>query len=178
MHNSILDFLRANLSKAEALGKRVVEIGSQDVNGTPRSVVVPLCPAEYVGVDSSPGNGVDIVADAGALCSRFGSESFDLVISTEMLEHVQDWKPVVQQMKQLVKPGGLLIVTTRSPGFPYHPYPIDVWRYTKDDAKRIFADMELLALQDDPQAPGIFLKARRPSPYTPCDLSTVEVHRV
>lgn len=178
MHNSVLCFLRANLSKAEVFGKRVAEIGSQDVNGTPRSVVMPLQPSAYIGIDSAPGKGVDVVANADALCSIFGVDAFDVVVSTEMLEHVQEWRPVVRQMKWLVKPGGLLLVTTRSPGFPYHPYPIDVWRYTKDDAKLVFADMEILALQDDPQAPGIFLKARKPSPYKTCSLVEVEVHRV
>ena len=62
MHGSVLDFLRVHLTPEEVTGKCVVEIGSQDVNGTPRSIVMPLRPAEYVGVDSAPGNGVDVGA--------------------------------------------------------------------------------------------------------------------
>lgn len=178
MHPSVIDFLRSNLTKAEVFGKRVAEIGSQDVNGTPRPVVMPLEPSSYIGIDSAKGPGVDVVANAGDLCSLFVPGAFDIVISTEMLEHVEDWRPVVQQMKEMVKSGGLLLMTTRSPGFPYHPYPIDMWRYTLEDGRRIFGDMEILVLKDDPQAPGIFLKARRPVLFKPLDLSAIEIHRV
>jgi SAM-dependent methyltransferase len=178
MHPSVLDFLRSNLTKEEVCGRRVAEIGSQDVNGTPRPVVMPLQPASYIGIDSAKGPGVDVVVNAGDLCSLFASGAFDIVISTEMLEHVADWRPVVQQMKEMVKVGGLLLMTTRSPGFPYHPYPIDVWRYTLEDARRIFGDMEILVLKNDPQVPGIFLKARKPASFKSLDLSAIEVHRV
>jgi SAM-dependent methyltransferase len=176
MHQSVLDFLRESLAEDEVRSKHVVEVGSQNVNGTPRTVILPLRPAQYIGADFAPGKGVDIVVDAAKLCSKFGESSFDIVICTEMLEHVQDWRLPVQQMKDLLRPQGLLLVTTRSPGFKYHPYPIDVWRYTQDDARGIFSDMEILVLKDDPQAPGIFLKARKPSPYKSCDLTVIEVH--
>jgi len=100
------------------------------------------------------------------------------VISTEMLEHVEDWRPIVEQLKILVKPKGLLLITTRSPGFPYHPYPIDVWRYTLEDFRNIFSDMEILAVCSDWQVPGVFIKARKPDPYTPRNLSKMELARV
>ena len=178
MHNSVMDFLKAHLCAEEIVGKRVAEIGSQDVNGTPRTVVIPMKPAAYIGVDYAPGPGVDVVANALALTEKFGEASFDVVISTEMLEHVEDWRPIVEQLKALVKPKGLLLVTTRSPGFPYHPYPIDVWRYTLEDFRNIFSDMEILAVCSDWQVPGVFIKARKPDPYTPCDLSKMELARV
>lgn len=178
MHPSVMDFLKSHLSREEISGKRVADIGSQDVNGTPRPVVLPLKPAAYVGVDSAPGPGVDVVCDAEALKEKFGDGSFDVVISTEMLEHVEDWRPVVRQLKAIVKPGGLLLVTTRSPGFPYHPYPIDVWRYTLADFRAIFQDMEILAVCNDWQVQGVFLKARKPEKFSECDLSKIELYRV
>lgn len=178
MHASVIDFLKAHLSVEEISGKRVAEIGSQDVNGTPRPVVLPFKPAAYIGVDSASGPGVDVVADAGALGTRFGDGSFDVVISTELLEHVEDWRLIVGQLKAILKPGGILLVTTRSPGFPYHPYPIDVWRYTLADFRAIFRDMEILAVCSDWQVPGVFIKARKPHPFFPCDLSKIELVRV
>lgn len=175
MHDSVLAFLKEDLSRSEILGKRVAEIGSQDVNGSPRPIVMALEPLEYVGIDGSKGPGVDLIMNADVLCEVLGSETFDIVLSTEMLEHVVDWRLVIRQMKGLVKPGGLLVITTRSPGFPYHPYPIDMWRYTLEDARRIFSDMEILALKDDPQVPGIFLKARKPEGFQPCSLDAIEL---
>lgn len=178
MHRSVLAFLKANISAGEIRAKRVLEVGSQDVNGTPRPVVLPLGPSEYIGVDSEKGPGVDIVSNADALSATFGEESFDVVISTEMLEHLVDWRPVVQQLKAVLRKEGLLLVTTRSPGFPYHPYPIDVWRYTEGDFKAVFSDMSILKLTRDPMVPGIFLKAKKPASFRQNDLSKIEVHRV
>jgi len=175
MHDSVLAFLKENVTDLEVRGKRVAEVGSQDVNGSPRPIFMAFKPLEYVGMDSAQGPGVDLIVKADVLCEVFGWETFDIVLSTEMMEHVVDWRLIIQQMKGLVKPGGLLIITTRSPGFPYHPYPIDMWRYTLEDAKRIFADMEILALKSDPQAPGIFVKARKPEAFQPCDLNVIEL---
>ena len=98
MHNSVMDFLKAHLSTEEISGKRVAEIGSQDVNGTPRPVVIPMKPSGYIGVDYAPGPGVDVVANALALTEKFGEASFDVVISTEMLEHHEDWRLNVGQV--------------------------------------------------------------------------------
>lgn len=178
MHSSVLDFLKVHLSGKDISGKRVLEVGSQDVNGTPRPVVMPLRPALYIGVDVEKGPGVDVISGADSLSKIFGEGSFDVVISTEMLEHVFDWKPVVGQLKAVVRPGGLLLITTRSPGFPYHPYPIDMWRYTEEDFKIIFSDMEILTLLKDPQVPGVFLKAKKPGAFQTNDLSKVEVLRM
>lgn len=178
MHSSILTFLRSNLSPEDVSSKRVLEVGSQDVNGSPRAVLCPLQPQSYLGIDSAEGPGVDQVCKADDLESTFGSCSFDIALSTEMLEHVQDWKTVVSQMKRVVKPSGLLVITTRSPGFPYHPYPIDVWRFTASDFREIFRDMEILVLEPDPEVSGIFLKARKPGTFVEADLSHVKVLEV
>ena len=82
-------------------------------------------PANYVGIDITAGRGVDEVCDVADLVARFGASSFDLVISTEMLEHVYDWPRAVNKMKEVLRPEGVILFTTRSPGFPLHGYPDD-----------------------------------------------------
>jgi SAM-dependent methyltransferase len=106
------------------------------------------------------------VLDARDLIAAFGREAFDLVISTEMVEHVRDWRAVVSNMKGVLRPGGHLLVTTRSAGFPYHGWPHDYWRYQTEDMHRIFADLEILVIEPDPKAPGIFVFARRPEDFS------------
>ncbi len=156
MNQTVLDFIRRRLPADTVKGRRVLEVGSYDVNGSPRSVVGPLGPSGYVGVDIQAGPGVDMTCDATALEAAFGRDSFDLVISTEMVEHLEDWRGAVRQMKAVLKPGGRLLITTRSPGFPYHPHPVDCWRFTKEDFARIFGDMEIEEICDDPKEPGVF----------------------
>lgn len=171
-------FIRENLSRRETEGRRVLEIGALNVNGSPREIVLPLSPRSYTGVDLTEGAGVDEVCDVTELSARFGTGSFDVVLSTEMLEHVRDWRGAISNIKDVLKPGGLLLLTTRSRGYPYHGYPYDFWRYEEDDIRAIFSDMTVLSVARDPLVPGIFLKARKPDNYSPGDLSGLELYSV
>lgn len=176
MHESVMMFLRTDVLAEEIRGKSILEVGSQDVNGSPRTVLLSWKPASYVGIDFSPGKGVDLVVDVAAIPEYFGERQFDVVVSTEMLEHAQDWRVAVRAMKRVLSPGGLLILTTRGPGFPYHGYPHDYWRFTVADFARIFSDMRVETLRpDDPCFPGVLLKAWKPDPFVENDLSPINV---
>jgi len=162
-----IDFARRFIAPDMVAGLDVLEVGALDVNGSVRPDVVALGPASYVGVDLTTGPGVDEVVDAARLIQRFGHESFDLVITTEMVEHTLDWPAVVRNLKGVLRPDGHLLLTTRSPGFHFHAYPYDFWRYTPDDMRTIFGDLDILTIEDDTDAPGVFLFARRPQVYAP-----------
>ena len=163
MHQSVMKFLVDMVDESDVRGLEVLEVGSQDVNGSPRSAILPRKPKKYVGVDFAKAKGVDVVLDVRHLTKKFGGEKFDVVISTEMLEHAKDWRVAVRQMKAVLKANGLLVVTARGPGFPYHGFPHDYWRYTVGDFEKIFADMQILHLGNDTDrgSPGVFLKARK-----------------
>ena len=118
-----------------------------------------LQPAAYTGVDIESGPSVDVVCDATELIDRFGPESFDIVISTELLEHVRTGATVIENMKTVLRPGGTMLITTRSRGFWLHGWPWDFWRYEPEDMRLIFADMEISALEPDLSQPGVFLMA-------------------
>lgn len=166
-----IEFARANLHPADVQRAAVVEIGSRDVNGSVRSLVNALGPASYIGIDLQAGTGVDEICDASALVPRFGRDAFDLLISTELLEHVRDWRAVISQFKQVLKPGGRLLVTTRSRGFPYHGYPHDFWRFEPADVRAIFSDFQLENVESDSASPGVLFKARKPSAFVENDLT-------
>jgi predicted SAM-dependent methyltransferase len=173
-----LRFGENNLSTAEVKGKRVIEIGSYNVNGGPRAHIEKLRPAEYIGVDIEEGNGVDVVCRAEDVRKRYGDESFDVVVSTEMLEHVRDWRTILSNLKNICRPNGVILVTTRSFGYRYHGWPYDFWRYEPSDMERIFSDCRIIKIEQDMVEPGVFLKAIKPDKFRENDLSDIELYSV
>jgi SAM-dependent methyltransferase len=157
-----IEFGKTKLFEAEIKGKRVLEVGSLDINGSLRVFIKGFEPAEYYGVDIEDGPGVDIVCDIYDLLYCFGPESFDLVICTELIEHVYDWRNAVSKLKNVLRRDGILLLTTRSRGFGYHGYPFDFWRYGPEDMCQIFADLTIDVLERDPSMPGVFMKAHKP----------------
>jgi SAM-dependent methyltransferase len=166
-----------NLQDEEIRGKKVLEIGSHDLNGSLRPFVESRKPEIHVGVDIVEGSGVDIICDATDLLDKFKEESFDIVISTELLEHVRNWRKVISNIKKVCKPGGVILLTTRSIGFQFHAYPYDFWRYQPEDMEYIFSDCEILAIKKDPRI-GVFIKARKPVDFTEKDVSDYELYSI
>jgi len=174
---AVTEFFIENVEPIEFRGKRVLEVGGKYVNGSVRPFVVRfLEPKEYLGIDVEPGRFVDMVVPAEDIVKCFGEESFDVIISTELLEHVRDWRLVINNMKAALKREGYLYITTRSHGFPCHGFPHDFWRYEADDIRRIFSDFDIMVLTRDHVAPGVFLKARKPTAYAPADLSNIAIY--
>lgn len=167
-------------SPEEFKNKRILEVGSRNVNGSVRNIIEKRAPPkEYVGVDLEEGECVDLVVPAEEIADYFGEESFDVVISTEMLEHVEDWRLVIDNMKKVLRPGGMIYISTRSYGFQYHAYPFDYWRYTESDMRKIFANFKILETKlDRPCSPGILLKAIKPTNYTSIDLSGISLYSI
>ena len=164
MNGTVLAFTRQWLTAADVTGEHVIEAGALDVNGSVRPYVESLRPASYTGVDICPGPGVDRVMDA-ALVQWMGPAG--VVISTEMLEHAADWRSALKGMICGLRHGGVLLLTTRAPGFPYHPHPGDYHRFTVPVMRQILtaAGLVVLACESDPAEPGVFVKARKPAPW-------------
>lgn len=173
-----LYFVATRLSNQDVAGKRVLEIGSLDINGSTRKCIEFWQPAEYVGVDIEEGPGVDLVCDAEKLIDIFSEESFDVVFSTELLEHVVNPKTVISNMKRLCKRNGTILLTTRSYGFVFHPFPHDFWRFELSDMQSIFSDCEITDLERDFSEPGVFVKVTKPSDFVERDLSGLELYNI
>lgn len=140
----------------------VLEVGSRDVNGGLRGIVEKQDPKRYLGIDYMSGPGVDLVWDITWDKPPWEPESFDLIICTEVLEHVQDWRKALRNMDKALKMGGWLFLTARGPGFGKHEWPHDYWRFTIGLIRYVYqGKYRIHTLVNDPQIPGFILYAQK-----------------
>jgi SAM-dependent methyltransferase len=116
MHAEVLQFLKETKEKYPEVfkNKKVLELGSLNINGTPREFFENCY---YTGVDQIAGDGVDVVSRAHEFKSKI---KFDVVISTEMLEHDKYADESIKNAWKLLKKGGYLIVTAANVNRPVH----------------------------------------------------------
>lgn len=127
---------------------RVLDVGC---GGKPYLPLIADKAASYVGVDAVPGDGVDNVAPAEHL--PYEDSLFDVVLCTQVLEHVDDPAQVLSEISRVLVPGGVVFLSTHGV-YLYHPDPPesdrDYWRWTHSGLKRIFnqaADWDELTVQ-------------------------------
>ena len=91
--------------------------------------------AEYVGADL-PGNELAGVtfSETGRIDCEHGA--FDVVLSSQVLEHVADPDFYLSEARRVLKPGGTLLLSTHGV-WRYHPDPRDLWRWTCDGLRTV-----------------------------------------
>jgi SAM-dependent methyltransferase len=108
----------------------ILDVGSYDVGGTYKNIFNKE-KWSYTGADIEEGPNVDTVVDLGYKWSDIPSNTYDVVISGQCLEHVEApwlWERAVERV---LKPGGWCIVI--APWIHcYHAYPLDCWRIFPD----------------------------------------------
>jgi SAM-dependent methyltransferase len=85
---------------------------------------------EYVGADLLGNEAADVILNSDGTLP-VADQSFDAVLSTQVLEHVQDPRLYLRECLRVLRPGGMLLLSTHGI-FPYHPDPIDLWRWTSE----------------------------------------------
>jgi 2-polyprenyl-6-hydroxyphenyl methylase/3-demethylubiquinone-9 3-methyltransferase len=56
---------------------------------------------------------------ASAIKLPFADECFDICLSIELLEHIADWQTSLSELNRVVKPGGLVLLTTTNKICPF-----------------------------------------------------------
>ncbi len=104
----------------------------------------------YKGCDivQSSENVVDYLCPANNLC--FEDNSFDTVFSTQVLEHVADFKGVIDESFRVLKNGGHAIFTMPF-AWELHEEPYDFFRFSKYGLQAVFekAGFEIVCIKSN-----------------------------
>jgi SAM-dependent methyltransferase len=84
--------------------------------------------ARYTGADFA-GQADIVIDDRGHIDAA--DESFDNLVSFQVLEHVRDLEIYFSEIRRVLRPGGQLVLSTHGSWF-YHPHPEDHRRWTRE----------------------------------------------
>lgn len=107
---------------------------------------------------------IDILCDITDMKS-IPDESIGLVLNLESLEHIAYPQKAIDEIHRVLKPEGLLILTTVM-HFKIHHAPKDYWRFTPDGIELLLGKFKILdcTLEGDLKRPkGIWTTARKTS---------------
>lgn len=167
MHPHAFEYIKAH---APTDAKRILDIGALDVNSTEQGLSLrALFPdADYFGIDTQKGPGVDEVISAA---DYDGKARFDLVISTEALEHCADPESIIACAWRALAPGGVLLLTAASP--ERQPHNCDGTGYSgvehyanihPDQLKAWLGDWKGVQVVHQPSLGDVYAKAVKPEP--------------
>jgi glycosyltransferase involved in cell wall biosynthesis/SAM-dependent methyltransferase len=108
--------VRNLFADAFANAENILEVGSQNINGTVRDFFAANI--NYLGIDLGMAKDVDLVIP-GELIELPDSWA-DVSISTECFEHAEHWKEILLNMIRITKPEGLILLTFAGKGRPVH----------------------------------------------------------
>ena len=117
MHGEVRDFTLfiKKILPDYFLGKRVLDVGSGDINGNNRFL---FNECEYHGNDVIEAPNVTVVSKTSKL--SFQDNTFDTIVSTECFEHDPEYMKSFKKIFNMLKPGGLFFFTCASTGRDEH----------------------------------------------------------
>jgi len=157
MRPAVIEFAR-DVAESFTLPEPLIELGARSAEGQEdiADMRAIFGAKEHIGCDIQPGVGVDRIEDIHRL--TFADESVGTVICLETLEHVADPLRAVQELHRVLKPGGVLAISSLM-FFPIHAHPWDYWRFTPEGFELLLEPFEsslVLAQGWDLMPDGVF----------------------
>jgi SAM-dependent methyltransferase len=144
----IIEFVRHfGLTELES-GKEILDAGSGHLSEQYQRDEILASGAALSTCDLNPGPGVDVVADISEM--PFESDRFDVVLCTQVLEHVKKPAVVVAEIFRVVKPGGAAIFTAPQSS-PLHNLPWNFFNYTNLGLRLLLEEAGFLVEVEKPQ---------------------------
>ena len=138
----------AYVEAAKLVSGRVLEIGTGTGYGI--DIIAP-CAAEFVTLDkyrservaSVPANVRFVEATVPPL--PFEDESFDCVVSFQVIEHIKRDKEFVREVMRILRPGGKFVVSTPNKPMSLTRNPWHVREYTPEELRRLLSEFSAVA---------------------------------
>jgi len=129
--------------------RRALDVGC---GGQPFRTLIESAGFTYHSIDTQAQPGITLTA----ICAideplpdrvlQLTSAGFDLVLCTEVLEHVLDWPAAWANLHRLLAPGGRLIITCPFV-YPLHEEPYDFWRATPHALRRFAERFDFIVIK-------------------------------
>ena len=164
MHQSALDkmqaFVDGYLGDLRDQPLEFLEVGSMVAEGGQASQrnMMESSHWRYTGMDVAKGHNVDVVVKNPYHWAEFADGSFDVVVSSQVFEHVQYFWHTAMEIARVLKPGGLCCIVAPSSG-EVHRFPYDCWRFYPDGLPAVFDYAGLDLLTSYVQPPHLYSSA-------------------
>ncbi len=151
----------------------VLEVGSKSQRGEYRSIFEGHG-WKFTGADLEEGRNVDVVLE-DPFRFPFEDNSFDCIISGQMLEHNTMFWLTFMEMARVVRMGGVMVHIAPSRG-PEHRAPTDCWRFYRDGMNALgeWCGMEMLQSSTDWSRADLAWKAK----YRPRSAQRMEAEAI
>lgn len=155
----------------------VLDIGALDINGN--NQVLFDADTLYLGLDIAEGRNVDIICPGHEL--GLPDATFDLVVSTECLEHDRHWVATLNNAIRLLRPGGMLLMTCATTGRPEHgtrrttPADAPLLAEVDDEWADYYRNLDEQDVRAEIDVPGRFQFAEFSIGVETCDLYFVAI---
>ena len=134
MHLSSLQnmqkFVEEFLSNSYDQPIKILDLGSTEMGACYRPIFEKKN-WHYIGADLSPGPNVSLILNTPYSWHEIPSGSIDVLISGQVLEHVEYFWITMLEIARVLRPGGIACLIAPSSG-PEHRYPVDCWRFYND----------------------------------------------
>lgn len=143
IRRNVSDFLQRQAGRLDAPGLRLLDVAPQAHAGARQWFVK----AQVQTADIDPASGADFIIDVTHNNeATVATGIFDVVVCTEVLEHTLNPFDAVAELRRLLKPGGLLLVTTPFNFRIHGPLP-DCWRFTEHGLRALMSAFEIVSLE-------------------------------
>ncbi|OGL30973.1 methyltransferase [Candidatus Saccharibacteria bacterium RIFCSPHIGHO2_02_FULL_47_12] len=141
LRNSVSDFIGRMGERFDGEGVEVLDIAPQDFEGA--NPYFKKATVETFDINSEAGT--TYVGDITKKNDSIPDGRFDVVVCTEVLEHTLQPFDAVEEIRRILKPGGVALVSTPFNFRIHGPLP-DCWRFTEHGLRALFKDFEILEL--------------------------------